>query len=130
MTRTLALILAGAAFLVAGMSLAATAAPAAPGDPANGKVLYESRCGACHSLDANRVGPAHRGVYGRHVGTAPGFDYSPSLKNAQIVWNGATLDAWRTDPEKLIPGQRMNYSVPDAKDRADVIAYLKQESGQ
>ena len=50
-------------------------APAA-GDAARGEQLYQSRCGACHSLDANRVGPRHRDVFGRRVklpvATGPG----------------------------------------------------------
>jgi len=100
------------------------------GDPDRGQVLYESRCVACHSLDTNRVGPAHRGVYGRRVGSAPGYSYSDALKNSSLVWNEDTLDRWLSDPEKLIPGQHMNYSVPDAQDRADLIAYLKKESGK
>ena len=37
----------------------------AAGDATRGEQVYESRCMACHSLDANRVGPMHRGVYGR-----------------------------------------------------------------
>ena len=32
------------------------------------------------------------------------------------------------DPEKVAPGQRMGVNVPDAKDRADLIAYLKKAS--
>ena len=51
----------------------AAAVDAAAADAARGQELYESRCGGCHSLDANRVGPAHRGVYGRKSGSAPGF---------------------------------------------------------
>lgn len=55
----------------------------------------------------------------------PGFDYSPALRASRIVWSAQTLDAWLADPERLIPGQRMNYSVPQAADRADLIAYLR-----
>ena len=62
-------------------------------DAARGQELYESRCGGCHSLDANRVGPAHRGVYGRKAGSAPNFSYR---RQSRIPpWCGeATLDAW------------------------------------
>ena len=102
----------------------------AAGDAVRGKTLYESRCSACHSLDASVVGPAHRGVYGRRVGSLPGYDYSDALKKGGFVWDAATLDKWLTDPEKLLPGQRMGYSVPEAQDRADLIEYLKKESGK
>ena len=104
-------------------------AAVAMGDAAAGEALYESRCIACHSLDANRVGPMHRGVYGRKSGTVNGYDYSRSLKRAAIVWDEKSLDRWLTDPEKLVPGQKMNYQVPDAKDRENLIAFLKRESG-
>jgi len=33
---------------------------------------------------------------------------------------------WLADPEKTFPGQKMNYAVPDARDRADIIAWLAQ----
>lgn len=100
------------------------AAPASAGDPARGEQIYGSRCIGCHSPDANRVGPLHRGVVGRAAGTVPGFAYSKALKNARIVWDEATLDRWLSDPQAFLPGQRMNVRVADAADRADLIAYL------
>ena len=107
--------------------IALTTAPgsAVAGDAARGKVLYESRCVACHSIDGNLVGPAHRGVYGRRAGSVQGYDYSTSLCNSHIKWTEKTLDRWLANPEGLIPGQKMGYSVPDPKDRADLIAFLK-----
>ena len=102
---------------------------AQPGDAQRGGMLYESRCIACHSLEANRVGPLHRGVFKRRAGGVRDYDYSPALKKAGIVWNEKTLDAWLADPEKAVPGQKMGYQVPDAKDRTDLIAFLKRESG-
>ena len=97
-------------------------------DATRGKELYESRCGGCHSLDQDRIGPRHRGLIGRKAGAVAGFEYSPALRASRIVWSSQTLDAWLTNPERLIPGQRMNYSVPDAADRAALIAYLEAQS--
>jgi cytochrome c len=102
----------------------------ADGDAVRGEQLYESRCIACHSLDANRVGPRHRGVYGRQAGAVPDFPYSAALASAKIIWSETTLNRWLTDPEALIPGQRMNIRVPSADDRADIIAFLRRESGK
>lgn len=108
---------------------ALAAIPAAAGqDAGGGELLYEQRCSACHSLDANRTGPHHRGVFGRRAGSAVGFAYSPALQRATIVWDRDTLDAWLGNPEVLIPGQRMGYSVESATDRDDIIAYLRQVS--
>ena len=102
----------------------------AAGDPGRGQTLYQSRCATCHSLDYNGVGPAHRNVYGRKAGSAPNYDYSPAVRASGLVWSEATLRQWLTNPESLIPGQKMGYSVPDAQDREDLIEYLKQQSGR
>lgn len=111
-------------------SLCATAAMAQPlvGDAARGEGLYNDICSACHSLDANRVGPAHRGVYGRKAGSAPGFAYSPGVAASKVIWREATLDQWLTNPQAFIPGARMGFRLSDPQRRADVIAYLKKES--
>jgi cytochrome c len=100
----------------------------AAGNTKHGQELYESRCGGCHSIDQNRVGPAHQGVFGRKAGSASDYSYSVAVKNSDIVWNETTLDAWLTNPEALIPGQKMGYSVTEAINRADLIAYLKKIS--
>jgi len=124
--------LASAAMAVLAVAAAAgvPAADARAADAARGQELYESRCGGCHSLDANRVGPAHRGVYGRKAGSAPNFAYSPAVKGSTVVWEEKTLDAWLTNPQTVIPGQRMNFRVALPEDRADIIAYLRQQSGR
>ena len=100
---------------------------AAP-DAVRGADLYQSRCGACHSIDRNRVGPAHQGVFGRRAGRAVDYDYSSALRASKLVWTARTLDAWLTNPQRLVPGQKMGFSVPLAVDRADIIAYLAQAS--
>ncbi len=102
-------------------------APAARAETSvdRGMALYQARCTACHSPDHNRAGPAHRGVFGRHAGNVPGYDYSPALKASGLVWTRGNLDRWLAGPEQLVPGQKMGYSVPDAQDRSDLIAYLE-----
>jgi len=118
--------------LVIALALApALAVPAlANGSAERGRDLYESRCIGCHSLDTNRIGPKHRGVHGRKAGSVPGFTYSPALQSSSVVWNDETLMRWLTNPQEIIPGQRMNFRVSQLQDRADIIAYLKRESGR
>ena len=100
----------------------------AAGDPAAGEALY-SRCLACHSLEVNRTGPRHCGLFGRHAGSVPGFDYSPAMKRSKLVWDEKTLDRFLAHPLKAVPGTTMTYAgIPDVKERADLIAYLKQQS--
>lgn len=107
------------------LALAACALPAlAAGDAARGREAYEARCGGCHSVEADRIGPRHAGVVGRKAGGVAGFDYSPALRASGITWNATTLERWLADPEALVPGQRMGYSLADAQARADIVAYL------
>ena len=108
----------------------ATDVPAAgrTSDAARGEALYESRCTGCHSLDSNRVGPRHRGVFGRRVGGVADYPYSKALANSELVWDDDTLERWLSDPQGFLPGQRMNIRVRQARDRADIIAFLKRES--
>jgi cytochrome c len=110
------------------LMVAATSALAG-GDAVRGKGLYEKQCAACHSIEFNGVGPAHRGVFGRKAGNQADYAYSPALKASNTIWAEKTLDQWLANPERFIPGQKMGISVPSAKDRADIIAYLKTESG-
>lgn len=107
-------------FAVLSASLSANACA----DAARGKTLYESRCIGCHSVEENRVGPKHRGVVGRKAGSAKDYDYSLALQTSKIVWDVVLLQKWLTNPEALIPGQRMGYSVEEAKDRLDLAEYL------
>ena len=98
------------------------------GNVASGEQVY-ARCMACHSLTENRIGPRHCGVFGRRAGTVPGFDYSPAMRGAKIVWNEKTLNAFIADPLKYLPGTSMVFAgVPDPKERADVITWLKAAS--
>lgn len=97
-------------------------------DAAQGATLYAANCGSCHSLDANRVGPAHRGVYGRKAGSAPGYDYTAAVRNSRVVWSAATLDRWLQNPRAVIPGTKMAFTLRDAQKRADIIAFMRQQS--
>lgn len=90
----------------------------------DGARLYSQRCGACHSLDTDRVGPRHRGVVGRRAGSVPGFRYSRALAGANIVWTRETLDRWLRSPRAMVPGTTMGFSLANAGERRAVIDYL------
>ncbi len=108
------------------------AAPAtlAAGDATRGRVVFEKRCTGCHALTQDREGPHLQGVYGRTAGTVSGFDYSNVLTKSHIVWNEQTLNRWLTDPQTMVPGADMDFFVAKPDERADVIQYLKQQSGK
>ena len=61
---------------------------------------------------------------------APRLSYSTAVKNATVIWEEKTLDAWLTNPQALILGQRMNFRVALPEDRADIIAYLRQHRAE
>ncbi len=112
---------------------AATAAAAAPsrewrtpppGDVQRGLALYQAHCTSCHAVDSNKIGPAHRGVVGRRLGSLPGYKYSEELARSRLRWTPQTLNAWLEDPEELVAGQRMGFQVENPQQRADLIAYL------
>ena len=111
--------------LAAAAALSVGAAEAA-GDAKRGEQLY-ARCAACHALAYDRVGPRHCGLMGRRAGSIAGFDYSAAMKKSGIVWNAKTLDRFLAAPMQRVPGTTMTYAgVADAKERADLVAYLEQ----
>ncbi|ULQ45294.1 c-type cytochrome [Flagellatimonas centrodinii] len=112
-----------------GVTLLWSAAAFAERDADLGEALYAARCGACHAVDDNGPGPMHRGVVGCRAGTQPGYDYSPALSAADLIWTATTLDQWLENPDALVPGNHMRVRLAaDADDRANLIAYLQRIS--
>ena len=96
------------------------------GDAGAGRLVFR-KCQACHSIEPgkNLLGPSLSGVIGRKAGAEAGFNYSPAMKSADIVWNPETLDKYLADPAKVVPGNKMPFpGLKTDHDRADVIAFL------
>jgi cytochrome c len=112
--------------LVVLMVVATAPCQASDGDPQHGAQIYQ-RCLACHSLEYNRSGPRHCGLFGRHAGTVPSYPYSKAMKGSGITWDEWSLDRFLENPLKTLPGTKMAYAgVKDPQERADLIAYLKR----
>jgi cytochrome c len=114
------------ALAIASLAIASLPAHAA-GDAAAGKILFTQKCGLCHAPveGQNKIGPSLWGVVGRPAGSLASYTYSDAMKNANRTWNDATLDDYLTNPRQKIPGVKMIFAgLPDASDRANVIAYL------
>lgn len=110
------------------LALAGTAR--AEGNAEQGKSLF-ARCTPCHAATAqNKPGPPLGGVVGRQAGAVPGFRYSKAMAGYGKAWDEQTLDAYLAAPTKVVPGTTMVMIVPNASDRADIIAYLKTLGGQ
>jgi cytochrome c len=75
------------------------------------------------------VGPSLHGIFTRKAGAIADFRYSPAMKRSGITWTPETLDKFLTDPQAMVPANRMPYAgMADAGDRADLIAYLSKAS--
>jgi cytochrome c len=112
--------------------LASLSAPYNTADLTNGEAKF-ALCRSCHTIvpgGANMTGPNLHGVFGRKSASVESFSYSEALKALNIVWDGSHLDEWLAKPQTYLPGTKMTFAgLPDAKDRADVIAYLMVETG-
>jgi len=97
------------------------------GDAAAGEKVF-TQCKTCHVREPgqNRVGPSLAGVVGRPAGSVEGFQYSPANKNSGITWTPEKLFQYLEKPARVVPGTKMVFAgIPDAQQRADVIAYLQ-----
>ena len=96
-----------------------------------GELQFARKCSVCHSLnpgDGNRAGPSLYQVFGRKAGSLPGYSYSVGLSNSDLVWNDKTINAlFVQGPNAVVPGTKMPLqTIPDAKNRAALIDYLKK----
>lgn len=97
------------------------------GDADNGALIYKDACGQCHQLNPglNKKGPQLMNIYGAPAAKLADYTYSEGLKASDWVWDAQTLDTYIADAEKAMPDSKMLADpMPDAKERADVIAYL------
>jgi len=119
MTRFQFQLVAGGIFAASWMGTAL-----AQGDAGHGKFVFKA-CAACHAETAEtKVGPGLNEVFGRTAGTVHGFRYSPAMAAWGQTWDDQTLDAFLAAPVSTVPGTTMIGGLPNAQDRADVIAYL------
>ncbi len=105
----------------------------ATADPKRGQAdTLKYACIACHTFNEGGkagVGPNLYGVVGGPHAHMPGFAYSEALKSKQGPWTYEELNKWLTRPSAYAPGTKMLLAgVPDPKDRADLIAYLRSLS--
>jgi cytochrome c len=127
----LAAVLVAASAVPTWMATAQTFASAAgstdtaiSGDANAGAEIFDSVCEECHGAAA--TAPTLRGIIGRPVASIESFDgYSDALKaKKNLTWTPANLDLFLKSPKDFVPGTLMYKTVPDAKDRADIIAFL------
>ena len=101
-------------------------------DVARGTEVFK-KCAICHTFDkggANLIGPNLYGMLGRKVASHEGYEYSEALKSKGGDWDYAMLDHMIENPNAFAPGTKMALfpGLPDAKQRADVILFLRSKS--
>ena len=120
-------------FALAGVALLGPGRVAMAADPAAGEKVFR-KCKACHfaEQEKHKTGPHLVDLFGRKAGSLADFKkYSKSMKASGVVWDEGTLDEYLAAPRKFIKGGTMAFAgLKKEKDRADVIAYMKQFSGR
>ncbi len=113
--------------LAAGLAAAPFATLAADPAIAQGERVFRTQCAGCHSIepDDHRAGPSLHGVIGRSAGTVVGFDYSPALRAAELVWTDETLDAFLGDPKSVVPDTWMIFWGVRQPARGQLIRFLE-----
>jgi len=104
----------------------------ASADPAKGAEVFK-KCAACHNAEnggPNALGPNLWGVLGEGIGQGRGgFAFSDALKSKGGTWDWQTLSDWLKSPKAFAPGTKMTFAgLSKPEDRANVIAYLNQQS--
>src|SRR3954468_13160473 len=104
---------------------------AVSGDAATGKLVFR-KCQACHSLEPgkNGLGPSLSGIIGKKASSVTNYNYSPAMKSSSLTWDVATLEAYLTDPQKWVPGNKMPFpGLKTENERKAVIAFLASAPG-
>lgn len=112
--------------LLAGLILATAPGLAqAQAASSTGARLYNLQCKTCHGDKSTPAGPTLTGVAGAPIAGRKDYTYSAGLKAKGGTWTDAALDAYLAKPMAFAPGTRMMVAVPDANNRAAIVAYMK-----
>lgn len=95
-----------------------------------GRIQFARKCSVCHTLTpdgANRAGPTLHGLFGRRIGTLPGYPYSEALKQLDIVWTEETVSKlFELGPDEYTPGSKMPLQKMTEKAQRDaLVAFLR-----
>ncbi len=98
------------------------------GDP--GAEVYRA-CVACHTLspdEGNRAGPTLAGIFRRKIASLPGYNFSPALKQLDIVWTPETVSKlFEIGPMAYTPGTKMpEQKIGSPEDRQALVRFLEK----
>lgn len=105
-----------------------------PSTMPNGERQFTRKCAVCHDLTSGasrRAGPTLHGLFGRRAGSVPGYSYSETLRNSDIVWEAETIDKlFDLGPDHYTPGTKMPMQrIARLEDRLDLIDFLRKNAG-
>ncbi len=88
-------------------------------------------CQACHALRPDfgpMAGPHLHRLFGRRMGSLPGYTYSERLARGDIIWTPETVaDLFTRGPDVVTPGTRMPVQrVSNSEDMAALLRFLEQ----
>ncbi|MGH9383173.1 MAG: PQQ-dependent sugar dehydrogenase [Vicinamibacterales bacterium] len=87
-----------------------------------------AQCSGCHAIGGGTSplsGPDLRGVVGRRIAAAPGFDYSEALRSMKGTWTETALSQYLANPTRFVPGTTMVFpGMSDETSRKRLIEYL------
>ena len=106
--------------------------PMPHGSAERGRLIF-AQCRTCHYAEkfmGHNNGPNLHRIFGKVAGKQPGFEYySETLSAAEFVWTPELMYAWLENPARMFPdSSMMSRGVPDAQQRADLIAFLQLAS--
>jgi cytochrome c len=85
-------------------------------------------CVACHTLtpdEGNKAGPTLAGIFGRKIASLPGYNFSPALKQLEIVWSPETVSKlFEIGPMAYTPGTKMPEQKIGPEDREALVRFL------
>jgi cytochrome c len=92
-------------------------------------------CVACHTLqpdDGNRAGPSLHGIFGRRIATLPGYNFSPALREMDIVWSKETVARlFEIGPAAYTPGTTMpEQRITSPADREALVEFLERATAK
>jgi cytochrome c len=99
-----------------------------------GAEVYRA-CVACHTLtpdEGNRAGPTLHGIFGRRIATLPGYNFSPALKQMDILWTKETVaELFEKGPMHYTPGTKMpEQRITSAEDRNALMDFLERATAK
>ncbi|MGH6791784.1 MAG: c-type cytochrome [Methyloceanibacter sp.] len=119
------------------LALVALSAPVGAADAEKGEAAFTAKCALCHQVGPNAqnlIGPQLNGIAGHKAASVADYAmYSAGMKKLGeegFTWTDEHLDKWIADPKAMIADSPMALAfqgVPDAAERADIIAYLKTQ---